>query len=79
MPSLDLLKAVDAEAYLDIAFKRALLANMSPKKRLRVLKDWADALGCPEIVPLARGRVGAACMETARAMLREQLPFLVDP
>lgn len=61
---------------IDRAFRRAVLADMSPKKRLRILKLTTDFLGDPRIVPIATKEC-LRDIEQARADWALEMPTLM--
>ena len=68
-----------AEAALNLLFRRALLMELSPKARLRVIKMVGMAIRPDTVVPIAGHAAHLATLQRARDRLREQLPFLLEP
>ena len=68
-----------AEAALDVLFRRAFLMELSPKARLRVIKMVTAAIRPDAAVPISGHQAHLATLQRARDLLREQLPFLLEP
>ena len=72
------LRTGEAEAYLDLLFRRELLRQLTPKKRMRVLKGLADGVRSDIVVPIGHTPANIATLRRAQELLREQMAFLLD-
>ena len=69
----------DAEAYLNRIFRRELLRQIGPKRKMRVLKGMAEGVKMDGAIPIRHTAEDLRLLARARELLREEMASLMEP